>query len=157
MIPRLGLARPAPFLPWSLQLTAYCIGMALGVALPVMAARPCGDVGSGQRLFESRCIGCHSLDANRIGPALRGVFERGSGGTVDFGYSSALRDAQVLWDVENLDRWLSDPEAFLPGQRMGYSVASADDRADLIAYLASLSDKPASTSGQLPVFATCGE
>ena len=41
----------------------------------------------------------------------------------------------LVWDARTLDRWLTDPEQLVPGQRMGYSVSEAADRADLIAYL----------------------
>lgn len=116
------------------------LAMGLALALPALAAQLSGDAERGRQLFETRCIGCHSIDSNRIGPALRGVLGRRSGGVADFDYSNAVRNAQLVWDPQNLDRWLSGPEAFLPGQRMGYMVASADDRADLIAYLTTLDD-----------------
>lgn len=114
---------------------------ALVAAISFVTAQPAGDAQRGRALFESRCIGCHSLDSNRVGPALRGVFGRQSGSAPDFAYSEAVRGAALTWDAENLDRWLSGPEAFLSGQRMGYSVGSAGDRADVIAYLMTL-DRP---------------
>ena len=86
-------------------------------------------------LYDRRCIGCHSLDANRVGPAHRGVFGRKAGVAKDYDYSPALRNARLVWDAQTLDRWLADPEQLVPGQRMGYSVSEAADRADLIAYL----------------------
>ena len=94
-----------------------------------------GDAARGQSLYESRCIGCHSLDSNRVGPKHRGVFGRQVGGVVDFAYSDALAGAALVWDERNLDRWLADPQGFLPGQRMNIKVKEARDRADLIAFL----------------------
>jgi cytochrome c len=96
-----------------------------------------GNVARGKALHESRCTACHSLDHSRIGPAHRGVFGRRAGQVAGFDYSKALRGARVTWTARSLDRWLTDPEAFLPGQKMGYSVADAQDRADIIAFLAS--------------------
>ncbi len=93
------------------------------------------DPGRGKQLYESRCIGCHSIDANRVGPAHRGVFGRKSGAAKDYDYSVAVRDAKIVWDARTLDRWLADPEQLIPGQRMNYAVAEPADRADLIAYL----------------------
>ena len=93
------------------------------------------DAERGRMLYDSRCIGCHSLDANRVGPAHRGVFGRKAGAAEDYDYSPALRNARLVWDARTLDRWLADPERLVPGQRMGYSVAEPADRADLIAYL----------------------
>jgi cytochrome c len=42
-----------------------------------------------------------------------------------------------MWNTKSLDRWLANPELFIPGQKMGYSVPDAKDRADIIAFLAS--------------------
>jgi cytochrome c len=106
------------------------------LALVALAAPArAGDAARGKTLYESRCIGCHSIDANRVGPAHRGVFGRQSGAAKDYDYSVAVRDARIVWDARTLDRWLADPERLIPGQRMNYSVPEAADRADLIAYL----------------------
>ncbi len=103
----------------------------LAAAAPVDA----DDAARGKQLYESRCIGCHSIDANRVGPAHRGVFGRRSGAATEYDYSTAVRDAKIVWDARTLDRWLADPERLIPGQRMNYSVPEPADRADLIAYL----------------------
>jgi len=89
----------------------------------------------GQRLYESRCAGCHSLDADRVGPAHRGVYGRRAGGVAGYAYSAALRDSDVVWTVETLERWLTDPQATIPGQKMYFRVAERSDRLDIIAYL----------------------
>lgn len=94
-----------------------------------------GDAERGMQLYDSRCIGCHSLDANRIGPRHNDVFGREIGSVEDFDYSTALRSAVGTWNQASLDRWLADPESFLPGQRMNFSVSEPADRADLIAFL----------------------
>ena len=96
-----------------------------------------GDVKHGQELYSSRCVACHSIDANRVGPEHRGIFGRKAGGVAGYDYSAALKKSTVVWDEKTLDRWLADPEKLIPGQKMGYSVADAADRADLIAYLRS--------------------
>ena len=98
-------------------------------------AEPVGDAARGERLYDSRCIGCHSLDANRVGPAHRDVYGRRAGAAADYPYSTALAAADVVWTSDTLDRWLADPEALIPGQRMNLRVATARDRADIIAYL----------------------
>jgi cytochrome c len=106
----------------------------LGGALAAASAQA-ADAQRGKVLYETRCIACHSIDANRIGPAHRGVFGRKAGAAKGFEYSPALRKASVVWDARTLDLWLADPERLIPGQRMGYSVSEAADRADLITYL----------------------
>lgn len=57
--------------------------------------------------------------------------------------NDALKKSNVIWTAQNLDRWLANPEALVPGQGMGFRVEDAMDRADLIAYLSTLSDRPA--------------
>lgn len=95
-----------------------------------------GDGARGRELYETRCIACHSIDADRIGPHHRGLIGRRAGSVAGFGYSPALRAAELSWSDATLDRWLADPEGTIPGQKMNYRVADARDRADLIAYLA---------------------
>jgi len=94
-----------------------------------------GDAIRGEQLYESRCMACHSLDANRVGPMHRGVYGRKAGSVPDFAYSVALTSSPIVWSDTTLNRWLTDPEALIPGQRMNIRVLSADDRADLIAFL----------------------
>ena len=115
---------------------------ALLVALPARGATPPGGVAKGDAvrghaLYQSRCTACHSLDHSRIGPAHRGVFDRVAGSVPGFDYSPALKNSGVHWTAANLNRWLTDPEAFIPGQRMGYQVMEPADRQDIIAFLAS--------------------
>ena len=96
-----------------------------------------GDAQRGKALYDSRCTACHSLDHSRIGLAHRGVFGRHAGQVVGFEYSLALRRSHVVWNARALERWLTDPELFIPGQKMGYTVPDAQDRADIIAFLES--------------------
>ena len=99
------------------------------------------DAGRGQELYDSRCGGCHSLDANRVGPAHRGVYGRKAGSAPNFNYSSAVKGSTVVWEEKTLDAWLTNPQALIPGQRMNFRVAAAEDRADIIAYLRQQSGK----------------
>jgi cytochrome c len=97
-----------------------------------------GDAARGARLYERRCGGCHSVDANRVGPAHRGIFGRRAGTAAGFDYSPALRASRLVWNARTLDAWLADPERTIPGQAMGFRVDDVEDRADLIAYLRQL-------------------
>jgi cytochrome c len=112
--------------------------LALGHPCGTLAA---GDAMRGKSLYESRCIACHSIDANRIGPAHKGVYGRKAGSAAGYDYSPAVKASAVVWGDATLDRWLANPESVIPGQKMGYSVPEAADRADLIAYLKSQSGK----------------
>lgn len=97
-----------------------------------------GDAVRGKDAYEARCGGCHSVAADRVGPRHAGVFGRRAGSVAGFAYSDALRKSGITWNVETLERWLADPEALVPGQRMGYSLGDAQARADIVAYLSTL-------------------
>ena len=110
----------------------FLSAFALSIASPAFAA----DASNGAGIYASRCIACHSIETNRTGPLHRGVVGRKAGGVVDFAnYSVALKKSKVIWNEKTLDLWLQNPEKFIPGQQMGYSVPDSKDRSDLIAYL----------------------
>ncbi len=113
-------------------------------AQPAPAASPkaAGDPVRGEKLYEARCGGCHSLDANRIGPKHRGVVGRPAASIPDFMYSSALKKSKLVWTPANLDRWLMGPTRLVPGTRMAAFVSVPADRTDIIAYLASTTPPP---------------
>jgi cytochrome c len=94
-----------------------------------------GDAVRGKEVFEHRCTGCHSLDQNREGPRLRGVFGRTSGSVSDFAYSAALKQAHITWNDVSLERWLADPDTFVPANNMEFRVIKPEERSDLIRFL----------------------
>lgn len=120
---------------------AWAAGIPAALLLPGAAlaqAAPPGNGDRGQTLYESRCVACHSVDAHRVGPLHRGVVGRRAGGAPGYDYSEALARSRQVWTAQALNAWLSNPEALIPGQRMGYQVENAQDRADIVAYLARL-------------------
>jgi cytochrome c len=98
-----------------------------------------GDAVHGKLLYEAKCGGCHSVDANRVGPMHRNVIGRKPGSVADFDYSPALKKLRGVWTSTRLDRWLMGPQKLAPGSKMFVTVASSRDRADIIAYLVSVS------------------
>jgi len=103
----------------------------------VVAAHAEGDVARGEARFRE-CAACHRLDAgvNEVGPSLHGLFSRKAGELADFRYSPAMKRSGVSWTAETLDKYLADPQAFVPANRMPYAgMSDAADRADVIAYL----------------------
>ena len=96
------------------------------------------DAGKGQAVFESRCVGCHSLATNRIGPALGTVVGRKAGTHPGFGYSAALKAAGHVWDAGKLEKWLANPQALVPGAAMPFRLGDRQERKDVAAYLQSL-------------------
>ncbi len=126
----------------SLKTLATCLlpfGIAL-IAADAMAAKA-DDIQAGKVIYESRCLGCHTVETNNIGPRHANVFGRKAGSIADFEYSPALRNARIVWNEKTLDRWLQDPEAYIPGQQMDVSVSKEGDRRNLIAYLKTLNMK----------------
>jgi cytochrome c len=105
--------------------------------LPASLARADGDAARGEAKFQD-CAACHKLEAgaNNVGPSLHGIFTRKAGELADFRYSPAIKRSGITWTPETLDKFITDPQAAVPGNRMPYAgMASASDRADLIAYL----------------------
>ena len=100
-----------------------------------------GDPTRGKTLFEKRCTGCHALTQNHEGPQLQGVYGRTSGTAMGFAYSASLKKAQIVWDNHSLEKWLTDPDAFIPGNDMDFLVSKPQERQDLISYLRQSSGK----------------
>lgn len=97
------------------------------------------DSVKGKELFDRRCTGCHRLDEVRSGPRLRGIFGRKSGSDPSFPYSSGMKSLRITWDESTLDKWLADPESLVPDNDMAFRMSDAAERAQIIAYLKSLS------------------
>lgn len=112
--------------------TVFCLSSSVFYASGSYAS---GDAMKGEQQYAARCIACHSIEANLAGPMHRGVVGRKAGSVIGYDYSPALKQSKVIWNENTLDKWLADPEKLIPGQLMGYSVANASDRADLIAFL----------------------
>ena len=112
----------------------------IGACLSALTAgyAEAADAGHGKELYASMCSSCHSVEYNGVGPRHKDVFGRKAGSVASYAYSPALKKALLVWDEANLDKWLTDPESVAPGQKMGFIVPGAADRADLIAYLKTL-------------------
>ena len=95
------------------------------------------DADAGADIYATDCRGCHAVS---IAPTLRGVLNRPIASNSAFaGYSAALKAKSAdTWTEANLDAFLSAPQTFAPGTLMAKAVPDAQQRADLIAYLASL-------------------
>ncbi len=99
------------------------------------SALAAGDATRGKTVYTTKCAACHSLDYNGVGPAHRGVFGRKAGLAEGYAYSLALKGSVLIWNEAALNRWLTNPEKLLPGQKMGIALPDANERRDVIAYL----------------------
>lgn len=106
---------------------------------------PAGDVARGQIYFQTACAICHSptLGSNNTviikqGPSLVGVMGRKAGSSSHFNYSEAMAASSVMWDAKSLFKFLENPMAEMPGTIMPMPIPDAANRADVIAYLATL-------------------
>lgn len=98
---------------------------------------------AGERAF-AVCSGCHVAEQGEpsmAGPNLHGVFGRQAGALDDFAYSDALASSEITWDNETLDRFLANPSGYVEGTTMvAGGVSDGENRAAIVAYLATLSD-----------------
>lgn len=108
----------------------------LAAAAPAMAQ----DAAAGAAFFKQRCQTCHTVtpgQAPGLAPNLFGVVGRKAAST-GFNYSTALKASGLTWDTATLDKFLTSPMKLVPGTRMLIPVTDPKQRADLIAYLATL-------------------
>jgi cytochrome c len=94
------------------------------------------DPERGKAVFE-KCAACHSLDDGQAdGPSLKGVFGRKAGSLEDYRYSAAMKRSDVVWDEMTIDRYITDPQGFVKGNRMAFAgIPDRSEREDLIVYL----------------------
>lgn len=118
---------------------------ALLATAAVLAAGIQGDAARGKELFMTNsCVACHGVtkeNTSMVGPSLFGVVGRKAGtGQSLLGPSENLKKYGVIWSAETLDEFLVDPNAKVPGTAMVGMLADAQQRADVIAYLATLKE-----------------
>ncbi|WP_306260686.1 cytochrome c family protein [Pararhizobium sp. IMCC21322] len=96
-----------------------------------------------------KCAACHSFDeggANKVGPNLWNIVNATPAARDGFKYSAAMEayGDENVWAYENLNNFLAAPKKYLKGTSMGFvGLKKPDERADMIAYLRSLSNAPA--------------
>ena len=104
------------------------------------------DVGRGENAAK-KCAACHTFNKGGrplVGPNLWGVVGRPKGSEAGFNYSAAIKSKGGNWTIDDINQFITNPKAFLPGTNMTFAgVSRATERADIIAYLNGLSDNPA--------------
>ena len=116
-----------------MKAVAAVIGAGLALAAAMCQAAP--DPAHGEEVYV-RCLACHALASDRVGPRHCGLLGRRAGSVPGFSYSPAMKKSKLTWDEKTLDRFLAKPTKVVPGTAMTYDgVPDAKDRADLIVYL----------------------
>lgn len=89
--------------------------------------------------FNNACRTCHSWneDDNRLGPNLFHIVGRKAGAAKDYAYSGTVQNSAITWDEANLDKFIADPEGFLPGNNMKpfTGISDAATRKSIIDFL----------------------
>lgn len=99
------------------------------------AAHAVPDAARGEQVY-ARCLGCHALASDRVGPRHCGLIGRRAGSVAGFDYSPAMKRSGLVWNDKTLNRFLAQPMRVVRGTTMTYDgVPLAADREDLIAYL----------------------
>jgi cytochrome c len=121
-------------------------------ATPIADRLEHADAAAGQKdTMKLGCIACHSFNQGGkagVGPNLYGVVDAPHAHMAGYEYSAALKKHDGPWTYDELDKWLTNPAAYAPGTKMSFAgIRDGRERADVIAYLRSLSDHPAPLPG----------
>ena len=104
-----------------------------------------GTVKHGEKIFK-KCIACHTIakgGKNKIGPAIFGVLGKKSGSVSNYKYSKALLAHRKIWSFEEINAFLTKPQAYIKGTKMAFAgLRKEKDRASVILYLNQNSDDP---------------
>lgn len=110
------------------------LGTLLAAAKPEVGARKA-----------ALCKSCHSFEEggpNAAGPTLWNVVNREVASVAGFGYTAAVKEFGGVWTYERLDEYLKNSSAYIPGTAMNQRLSKDAQRADILAYLSTLSANP---------------
>lgn len=112
---------------------------------PLAALLAAADVEKGKKTAK-KCAACHTFEQggkNKVGPNLWNVVGRDMASTGGFKYSSSMTDAEGAWSFASINEFLTNPRKYMAGNKMTFpGLKKATDRANVIAYLHTLSDSP---------------
>ena len=85
----------------------------------------------GEKIFK-RCISCHSLTKNKMGPALGNIFDKKAGSVKKYRYSKAMRNSDIIWTDCTLDKFLLKPRKYIKGTKMRFSGLKKKSQRDAV-------------------------
>ena len=141
-------AKPAYSVAIAEQPAAHGAAPAAEPETPIADLLKSADVKRGEQAFRP-CTQCHTPEkggANKAGPNLWDIYGAVRANIGSFNYSEPFKKAKaegVKWDPESLNKFIANPRTYVAGTAMAFAgVRKAQDRADIIAYMRSLSDQP---------------
>jgi len=118
--------------------------IALAVIAAAILATPAladGDAAKGKAVF-ARCAICHNVEkdgGNGVGPNLFGVYGRKAASVEGFNYSGPMKASGIVWNEDNLEKWISGPAKMVPGTKMAFAgISNKGQVEDVVAYLKTL-------------------
>ncbi len=136
-----------PAIPVSEEAPATTAPGAAPVELPAIGPKLAGaNVEKGKALYQQQCFICHTIDKggiNKVGPNQWDVVGRKKASHEGFSYSEAMKAKGGEWSYEDINHMIFKPQAFVKGTKMAFAgLPKEQDRADLIAFLRTMSDSP---------------
>lgn len=119
-------------------------GYAPPAVAPVSPALKSADAEHGKSVFDRDCTPCHRLtESYEHNPPLGGVVGRARASIDGQQYSDALKTMGGHWNYEELNAFIANPRAAIPGTAMSFvGLPDSGERADLILYLRNQSPDP---------------
>ena len=122
------------------------VGKSAEPEVPFATLLASSDVVRGESATK-KCIACHTLTKggpNLVGPNLWGIVNRPKASIAGFNYSTAMKSKTGNWTIDDLNIYLLNPKAMVPGTAMVFpGIPKGSERADVIAYLNSRADNTA--------------
>jgi cytochrome c len=114
--------------------------------IPIVQLLAAADLKRGEN-SSKKCVACHTFQKNGpnlVGPNLWGIVNRQKASTAGYNYSAPMKGKGGNWSIDDLNHYLQNPRGMVPGTAMNFpGLPKGTERADVIAYLNSLSDNPA--------------